>query len=157
MTGYEFAERLARSLGLPDRLPTSEYDQLLGYLRPVHEAVIDNYDQRAEVLVAYILGRADVSPGSVGQYVDMVAQRAQNLADHEEPWTLLQFAEEMATTMSTSQLTESEASQILDNVDVVGMRAEVSAIPIAAYLIGRGNQGPGDVSGCVSAAFELDG
>jgi hypothetical protein len=157
VTGYEFADRLARSLGMRDGLASSEFDQIVNYLRPINDAVVDNTDLRAEALVGFILGRSDVSPSNVSSYVDMLVQRAQNLGEDEEQWTLLQFAEEMAKNMSTSPLTDSEAWQILDNVDLVGMRAEQAAVPIAAYLIGRANKGPSDVSQCVAAGFDYDG
>lgn len=140
VNGYEFADKVAEVLGLP-HLDTGDANQILDATHRISDAS----ERKAVPISSYLIGLADVSPSSFGQYVDMVADRARNREWDEDPWTGYQFAEEMATTLGRSQLTFSECDQILDNLQEAAMVSEPLAVPLICYLCGRANLSPSEV------------
>jgi hypothetical protein len=64
-----------------------------------------------------------------------------------------QYAEEAARLVNKSQLTESECSQIIDNLREGVMMSEELALPLLTYLAGRAHLGPGEIGQRVSEAI----
>lgn len=149
MTGYELGERLARVLGLKE-LDYGDANQLIN----ASEAIARTSDPNAIPIVSYLLGLADVSPSSYGQYVDMLVNQASAVEYTEERWTVSQFGEEAARLLSKSELTGSECDQILDNLQEALIHSEPIAVPLVTYLCGRGHCSPAEVGQKIHEAIQ---
>lgn len=151
MTGYELAERLARVLGMKE-LEYGDANQIVY----AADRIANSSDANAVPLVSYLIGLGDASPGSFPQYVDMVANAAEREADGDERWTVYQYAEEAARTMSKSQLTQSECEQILDNLQEALMNSEPLALPLVTYLAGRAHLSPSEIGQRIGEAIRRE-